>query len=362
MTPPPRMPGSYLVVELTNRCSLACVHCSVSEAGHAHHARTGYIDPALVLGLYADLARVGARFDTLILFWLGEPLLHPHFAAIYQGALRLCVEHGTFRKVEVHTNATHLDAARVQLALNDAELPQVWHFSLDAASQPTYLDIKGMDRFEKVELHVARFVAEKGRTGARWPRPVFQFIVSDKNAHEVPAFRRRWTRACERAGLAVRAAAQNVPGGEDAVVFFRQLDCPTAEEQARQNAVFRAAMAAEGLHLARPAQSPVQVEAHNPVACSGFWKSPVVSWRGEVTVCTRDNLLHNAVGTLAEAPFSELWWGDSMAGRRARVARGDYGGLPACATCFIPKSANYTELEPAEIADLAAWWAAGEAG
>ena len=198
---PPHLPGSYLVLELTNRCSLACVHCSVSEAGHAHHTTLGMLDPRLALALFDDLAAVGARFDTLILFWLGEPLLHPHFPAIYQAALRASAQHQIFGQVEVHTNATHLNAARARVALNAGAVRQVWHFSLDAARRDTYRLIKGVDLFERVESQVESFVAEKGRLGAPWPRLVFQFIVSDKNQAEVPQFRRRWESACRRAGL-----------------------------------------------------------------------------------------------------------------------------------------------------------------
>ena len=352
---PPHLPGSYLVLELTNRCSLACVHCSVSEAGHAHHTTLGMLDPRLALALFDDLAAVGARFDTLILFWLGEPLLHPHFPAIYQAALRVSARAQVFGQVEVHTNGTHLNAARARVALNAGDVRQVWHFSLDAARRDTYRLIKGVDLFERVESQVESFVAEKGRLGAPWPRLVFQFIVSDKNQAEVPQFRRRWESACRRAGLPVRAAAQLVPQGEDAVVFFRQLDCPTVEEQSRQNAVFREAMAREGLALPREEKSATTLHTPELRPCSGFWKSPVIGWRGDVTVCTRDNLLENRLGSLKDRPFSAMWWGDALAKRRSQVAQGDYGGLKLCATCFIPKSANYTDLSPADIRAQAAF-------
>jgi len=347
----PRLPGSYLVVELTNRCSLACVHCSVADEGHPHHAQTGFIDPALVMRLFEDLERSGAGFDTLIPFWLGEPLLHPHFAAIYQAALRL---RGVFNKVEVHTNGTHLTPRRVQAALNNGDTPQVWHFSLDAATQETYRTVKARDRFEKVETNIAHFIAEKGRLQARWPRPVFQFIVGSNNVDEVPAFRERWTKVCEDAGVPVIAAAQHVPPGDEAVVFFRQLDCPTADEQARQNQVFRDAMAREGLALPRDDRSPTEVKAENLTPCSGFWKSPVVSWKGEVTVCTRDNLLQNTPGTLGERSFTELWYGALMQERRQRVSEGDYQGLDVCSSCFIPRSSNHADLTDRDIQALRA--------
>ena len=267
--PPPRLPGSYLVLELTNRCSLACVHCSVSEAGHPHHETTGYLDPALADALFADLAVSGARFETLILFWLGEPLIHPHFSRIWRAALRLSARHGTFRKVEVHSNATHLTARRIDAALNDAAVQQVWHFSLDAIDAETYLAVKGRDRFAQVQDNVAAFLRRKAARGARWPRPVLQFIVGSNNVASAATFRSHWEGICREAGLPVVAAAGHVPPGEEAVIFFRQLDCPTAAAQERENAVFRAEMARQGLALPAAAGARRGGAGGEPVAVLG---------------------------------------------------------------------------------------------
>lgn len=349
---PASPPGSFLVLETTNRCSLACVHCSVSEKGHPHHRQVGWLPLSTVNLLLSDLVAVGGHFDTLILFWLGEPLIHPEFASIYQSCMRASAEHGVFDKVEVHSNATHLDPAVARVVLNRSSVPQTWHFSLDAATQPTYRRIKGMDRFELVVANVEAFLTERARRRAPWPRPVFQFIVSSQNGGEIEAFRDHWEAVCRRLGMPVRSAAQHVPPGEDAVVFFRQLDCPTPEEQERENGVFRDAMARVGLALPAPARSPLRLDRIGQAgltACAALWKSPVIGWDGRVTTCTRDNRLENTLGSLHDTPFSELWWGPAMYTTRGRVARGDYGGLPACNGCFIPRSANHPELEPHEL-------------
>ncbi len=347
---PPRLPGSYLVVELTNRCSLACVHCSVSEAAHPHHAATGYLDPAIFDALVDDLDALGAGFDTLILFWLGEPLLHPHFTRIWRRALRSAARHGTFGKVEVHSNATHLTAARARALLNVGAVPQVLHLSLDAATRATYTRVKGIDRYDKVDAQVHALLREKARLGATRPRVVLQFIVGSNNVDDAGPFLDQWTARCTALGLPVRGAAGHVPPGDEVVVFFRQLDCPTPEEQMRENAVFRAKMDELGLALPAAAAAGHTVVAENLAPCSGFWKSPVVSWQGELTTCTRDNLLQNKVGDLREAPFRALWWGGALADRRARVAAGDYGGEALCQTCFIPRSLNHAPITADELA------------
>ena len=348
MSPPPHLPGSYLVMELTNRCNLACVHCAVSEEDHPHHRQTGFLDPALAEAVFSDLAAAGAKFDSLVLFWLGEPLLHPHFTELFRNALRHAVSDGIFGKIEVHTNAVLLSESTVCGMLNDAAVPQVIHFSLDAEKPETYRVIKGRDRLAAATANAEKFLDGKAASGARWPRPVFQFIVGSNNAGEARAFRNRWEEACKRRGIPVSAAAGHVPPGEDAVVFFRQLDCPTAEEQEKENSVFHAAMAEQGLEVpVQPAGGVVSEENLTP--CSGFWKSPVIDWTGNVTVCTRDNGLDNRIGNLVDSTFSQLWWGAAQAETRKRVAGGDYGGLGLCSTCFIPRSLNHSLLSPQDI-------------
>jgi radical SAM protein with 4Fe4S-binding SPASM domain len=74
-----------------------------------------------------------------------------------------------------------------------------------------------------------------------------------------------------------------------------------------------------------------------------------VGWDGRVTTCTRDNRFENALGNVKETPFSQLWWGAEMGARRRRVATADYTGLSVCRACFIPRSANTTDITAAEI-------------
>ena len=385
MTSPPAMPGSYLVLETTGTCNLACVHCdrsSIPPVGAGEHAHGGpFLDLAMAERFMNDLGAFGARFDTLILFWLGDPLLHPHFAQLYPMLLRLndalappaaaqggavradgcdvvaARGHRVFGKIELHTNAVALTSDVVRTALNQAATPQVWHLTMDAVNRHTYRHIKGRDHFSLVERQVEHLIMEKGRLSATWPRIVLQFIVSDRNADEAELFRARWSRVMHRAGLKVRTAAGHVPGGEgdEAVIFLRQLDCPTPEEQSRQNQVFRTVAAAMEIELPGGDAAPEQVQAHNPVPCSGFWKSPVVRWNGDVTVCTRDAGLAMSLGNLRATSFPVLWWGPEAEGRRQRVAQGDYSGLPLCGDCFIPRSANYTGIEPLEIERHARW-------
>ena len=334
-------------MELSNRCNLACVHCAVAEEAHPHHASLGVLDLSLVDDLFSDLAQAGLQFDTLILFWLGEPLLHPHFCEIYQRALRASVKDKVFTRIEVHTNAIRMDINVIDVLINSADIPQTIHFSLDAATEDTYKKIKGRDQFIAAVRHSAFFIRTKVGRGAKWPRPVFQFILGSNNVHEAAAFQDHWTDVCAELRVKPLVCGGNIPSGLEPVIFFRQLDCPTREEQERENALFLSFLKQQGIPHPTKAQDPVLAKNLQP--CSGFWKSPVLDWQGNLTFCTRDNTLKNSIGNIRHTPFSQLWLSSHTQSIRDAVAKGDYQQLSLCSSCFIPRSLNHTEITPTEI-------------
>lgn len=357
------LPGSYLVLELANGCNLKCRHCAQSEPLHPHTAQTGTFPLEGVRRLLRDLKQHSVRFDTLILFWLGESLLHPEFAAVYDAVLEHCGPAGVFGQVELHTNATLLWRKVAARALNRLDAPQRWHLTLDAATSDTYRRVKGVDFLERVEAHARQLITWKGRGGYRRPQLVLQYIVSDRNAHEVELFITRWRQVFADARLPLALTAFHVPHEtEGNYLFFKSLDCPTAAEQAEQNAIFRGVVSRLGLAPPLDPDAAVRVEAKAEVfqtalstPCSGFWKSPVIGWDGMLTTCTRDNLGENRLGNVLETPFTELWFGPGrIQDLRAQVACGSYEGLSLCQTCFIPRSVNYTGITSEELARVQA--------
>jgi radical SAM protein with 4Fe4S-binding SPASM domain len=347
------MPGSYLVIELSNLCNLACVHCAVSEDAHPHHTTLGSFDLQLANQLFADLAQASLHFDTLILFWLGDPLLHPQFCSIYQQALRFAARHKIFSKIEVHTNAVRMDINIIDALLNSSSIPQVIHFSLDAATADTYKKIKGKDQFIAAARHCAFFLRTKVGRKALWPRPVFQFILGSNNVHEARNFRDHWLDVCTELNTPAQVVAGHVPQGIEPIIFFRQKDCPTREEQEQENALFREFTQKENIPVPPKPQDRIPTENLNP--CSGFWKSPVLDWQGNLTFCTRDNTLKNSIGNIQKTPFSKLWLNHKTQSIRDRVAQGDYNSLPLCQDCFIPRSLNHTEISVEEISALSSY-------
>jgi len=351
------LPGSYLVLEVTNRCPLKCGHCAVSEAddGHPHYAVYEHMPVGMVRELMQDLRASGLTYDALILFWLGEPLSHPQFTEIYATVLEYSGDGEIFKKIEVHTNTFPLSEHIARSVLNDRSVPQVWHLTLDAIRPETFHVIKGLDAMEKSTRNALRMVRLKGATQATKPKLAMQFIVSDVNADEAPEFVDYWVKAYEEAGLPIETTGFHVPAhGPENYIFLKSLDCPTPEEQDRQNRVYVDLMTSLGL------RSPIDPDAERRVGtevprtllttCSGFFKSPTIASDGRVTVCTRDNTYHLVVGSLADASFSKVWLDSPVLNRRRQLtARGDYSELDFCKTCFIPHSVNYSGITRDEV-------------
>ncbi len=356
-TPSLNLPGSYLVLELTNRCPLKCGHCAVAEAedGHPHYSVYEHMSEGMVRELLVDLRSAGLRFDNLVLFWLGEPLSNPRFVEIY----RIILEHSgkgeIFSKIEVHTNGFPLATEVARAALNNAEVPQVWHLTMDAIHKETFHIIKGIDAFAKSQRQALKMVKLKGETKSRWPKLAMQFIVSDVNHGEAEEFVTFWEKAFDDADLPVKTTGFHVPvDGPENYIFLKSLDCPTPEEQDRQNRVYVGLM--ERLGLSSPVDPDAERRVNDEIprtlltTCSGFFKSPTIGSDGRVTVCTRDNAYHLAVGSLKDSSFSRIWLESPVLNRRRqKVAKGDYSELPFCETCFIPHSVNYSGTNAQEV-------------
>jgi sulfatase maturation enzyme AslB (radical SAM superfamily) len=346
---PPRMSGSYMVIELSNRCNLSCVHCAVSEDGHPHHIETGYISISMVENLMDDLIENQIHFDTLILFWLGEPTIHPHFTTIYRLVLRAASRHQIFSNIELHTNGIRLKEGINKTLLNHANVRQSLHITIDANKEATYHKIKGRDQLQQVVENTKSFLSSKASLESTWPRVVLQYIVGSNNSSEVGSFVSDWHTFITNLGLKVRSSGGHVPQGDDVILFFRQLDCPTVEQQSKENQIFEDTMRHHGIEMAHPPSKSPKSCTETLQPCSGFWKSPVIYWDGQLTVCTRDNEMKNTIGTIATTPFSKLWWGSLQEKRRNSVALGDYSTLELCQTCFIPQSLNHTDISDTEI-------------
>jgi MoaA/NifB/PqqE/SkfB family radical SAM enzyme len=162
-----------LYLETTNRCDSKCQTC----------IRTFQtLEPPADLTLERVQAIV-AQFpvlDRVVLHGIGEPLLNPQIFDIV-AYLKTRVASVLFNSDAISLTSTR---ARRLVASGLDE----YRVSMDAATAATYLQLRGVDRFERVTVNVARLVALQHELGQTTPRVSLWFTATHANIEELPAF------------------------------------------------------------------------------------------------------------------------------------------------------------------------------
>ena len=167
-----RLPRS-LYLETTNRCDSKCQTC----------VRTFQtLEPPADLTLERVRALV-AQFpalDRVVLHGIGEPLLNREIFDIV-AYLKARVPLVLF-----NSDAISLTAKRAR-RLVECGLDE-YRVSMDAATPPTYRQLRGVDQFDRVLGNVRELVRLERELGRDRPRVSLWFTASRANLEELPAF------------------------------------------------------------------------------------------------------------------------------------------------------------------------------
>jgi radical SAM protein with 4Fe4S-binding SPASM domain len=80
--------------------------------------------------------------------------------------------------------------------------------------------------------------------------------------------------------------------------------------------------------------------------CPGLWKTPVIRWDGELMACCADIDGEISVGSLRDATFDELWFGEAMTNYRMLHIEGRFEEIPKCWSCG---GINFYKMSPEEV-------------
>ena len=124
-----------VVIELTDRCNLACVHCH-----DGRHGGNNDLPLEILQMILADAAKEG--FDKLS-FTGGDPTLHPRF----RGILQRCA--GSGYRFGLVTNGWNFTTVQQDLLEHREHLESIT-FSLDGATAATHDPIRGRHSYRRV--------------------------------------------------------------------------------------------------------------------------------------------------------------------------------------------------------------------
>lgn len=258
-------------IEPTTSCNLRCPEC---PSGLRSFTRpTGMLDVQLFEKAIDELSD---HLVYLILYFQGEPYLHPGFHQLVQYAKQKKIY------VATSTNAHYLDeenARKTVLSGLDRLI-----ISLDGADQETYESYRVGGRMDRVLEGTKNIIKWRNELKSPTPLVVFQFLVTGQNEHQIPEIK-RLAEAYQVDDVWLKTAQiYDFENGSELI--------PT------QNRYSRYRKKPDG-----------KWELKNQMAneCWRLWHSSVITWDGKVIPCCFDKDAAHQMGKIGERPFQEIW-------------------------------------------------------
>lgn len=270
-----------VMLELTNACNLKCVMCGTPTAMR----KMGLMSWDIFTTALAQARDLGIR--RVVLHTTGESLLHRELPKMVMEAKARDFQ------VFLSTNGILLDERRATELL-EAGLDQL-RFSVEGATRETY---------------------ESVRVGARYDR----LLANMKRLRNLRDERRSSMRITLNS-IYMRETASEVES-------FYQVYGPLVDY------IEFSYLGNQGNHMADILlrSSTVAVNGGRR-PCSLLWRSMVVSWNGDVTVCCVDLENEMVVGNIANQPLREIWRGEVYRRYRRLHLEGRQADLKLCGGC-----------------------------
>jgi MoaA/NifB/PqqE/SkfB family radical SAM enzyme len=152
---------SQIVVDATEVCNLACIHCPHPEFKKSEHYRARYLPVELNSKMVDEVRRDGAGHTQYIRYTSnGEPLVHPQIYDMLDYSVRYS---GVF--VTLTTNGTILNEQRIEKLL--ASGLHLIDISLDALTAKIYTKIRVNGRLSITQANVHRLLQLRHQQRAR---------------------------------------------------------------------------------------------------------------------------------------------------------------------------------------------------
>ncbi|MDP2806189.1 MAG: radical SAM/SPASM domain-containing protein [Gallionellaceae bacterium] len=281
---------SQVIIDVTEVCNLACVHCPHPEFKKSDYYDTRYLDPELNKKIVDEIKELGQNKTQYIRYSSeGEPLIHPKGYEMIEYATR---NSGVF--VTLTTNGTIMNEKRTRRLL-DAGVHMI-DISIDAYTPETYAKIRVNGDLNVTKKNVLNLLAWIKQTGAS-TKVVVSFIEQPQNSCEVDAFESFWKEQ-----------------GVDSVVVRRLHSAAGAVVNVAQ--IMRAEQARE---VRRPCVYP--------------WERIVLNPRGFLAFCPADWTHGSSIGDFRTTTIAQVWSSDFYQSLRDAHIRNDYKAHVFCGQC-----------------------------
>ena len=176
---------SQIIVDVTEVCNLACIHCPHPEFKKSEHYGGRFLDPALNVKVVDEVRLHGQGLTQYIRYTgEGEPLTHPRGYEMIEYA---CRHSGVF--VTLTTNGTIMNEKRM-LRLLDSGVHMI-DVSIDAFTPETYAKIRVNGDLNITRANVLRLI-DWVKNSKLETKVVVRYVEQPMNANETGDFDRFW--------------------------------------------------------------------------------------------------------------------------------------------------------------------------
>ncbi len=282
---------SQIVVDVTEVCNLACVHCPHPEFKKSPHYDARYLSSELHRKLIKEVASAGRDGVSRYIRYTsnGEPLIHPNIYEFLDDAVK---NSGVF--VTLTTNGTIMNEKRIEKLL--ASGLHMIDISVDAFKCETYTKIRVGGKLEVTQGNILRLLELRKKTAAK-TKIIVSFIENSQNLDEIEPFQSYWK-------------AQGV----DKTVIRR-------------------------LHSAAGSVATIAVEmlaaqrSSERYPCLYPWERILLNARGELAFCPQDWIHGSVLASYAEQSIREVWQGKAYQALRRCHQANDFTAHAFCGNC-----------------------------
>ena len=283
-------------VEPTTSCNLRCPEC---PSGLRSFTRpTGMLDMALYENMLDQLHHV---LWYLILYFQGEPYLHPQFFDL----IKLATARNIYTATSTNGHYLNPENARKTVASGLDRLV----ISIDGTSQDTYESYRVGGKLDRVLSGTKEIIKWKKELASSTPYVIFQFLVVKPNEHQV----------AEVMELAASLGVDKV-ALKTAQIYDYQNGSPLIPDNPQYS---RYRLNEDGSY---------SLKSKLLNQCWKMWHSCVMTWDGQVVPCCFDKDASHPMGDMKTHRFKDLWFGEKYSAFRSRLTQAR-SEIDICTNC-----------------------------
>lgn len=280
---------SQIIVDATEVCNLACIHCPHPEFKKSPYYSSAYLDPELNKKMVDEVKEFGKNLTQYIRYTSnGEPLVHPK---IYD-MLTYAVENSGCL-VTLTTNGKILNEARVEKLFQSGI--HLIDISIDAYSAEVYSQIRVGGQLDVTKKNVQTLIRLRNLHSAK-TKIVVSFVEQEQNTHEVLDFENFWKNE-----------------GADEVVIRRLHSAAGQVKHIKDNLD--------------------KNSTQDRYPCLYPWERVLLNPKGEIAFCPQDWTHGSAIAHYSQTTIKDVWQGTFYNNLRNAHKSCNFKGFDFCGNC-----------------------------